>query len=201
MTNVAYKAGKMVGRHPWVWFFGIAFVLSALVVSARIKSADENRLIAEQKAENQHKRDQEVVAREKAHEALIAKCTTGISDLVNAAKAAMKNGYPAQASVLMKPCDGLMTDAPAKLIYVRAKEAESARLEKLQATLIRQEKAKKKSEGVSLGMSAQDALDSSWGRPEKVNRTTNSSGVREQWVYGSGSYLYFTNGVLTSIQN
>ncbi|WP_119460645.1 hypothetical protein [Rhodospirillaceae bacterium SYSU D60014] len=40
-----------------------------------------------------------------------------------------------------------------------------------------------------------------WGRPRSVNRTTTAHGVREQWVYGSGSYLYFDDGSLTAIQN
>jgi hypothetical protein len=55
--------------------------------------------------------------------------------------------------------------------------------------------------GASIGMSKDEAIASSWGRPESVNRTTNAYGTREQWVYGGGNYLYFENGVLTSIQN
>ena len=63
------------------------------------------------------------------------------------------------------------------------------------------ELAKWKKEGVTIGMTAERALLSSWGKPEKINRTTNEFGVREQWVYGGGNYLYFKDGVLTSIQN
>jgi hypothetical protein len=62
-------------------------------------------------------------------------------------------------------------------------------------------KAKPRRSGASIGMSKEEALASSWGRPESVNRTTNAYGTREQWVYGGGNYLYFENGVLTSIQN
>lgn len=40
-----------------------------------------------------------------------------------------------------------------------------------------------------------------WGSPEDINRTSGSWGVHEQWVYGLSSYLYFENGVLSSIQN
>jgi hypothetical protein len=61
--------------------------------------------------------------------------------------------------------------------------------------------AKPRRSGASIGMSKEEALASSWGRPESVNRTTNAYGTREQWVYGGGNYLYFENGVLTSIQN
>ena len=40
-----------------------------------------------------------------------------------------------------------------------------------------------------------------WGAPERINRTTNIYGVSEQWCYGSGNYLYFDDGILTTIQN
>ena len=63
------------------------------------------------------------------------------------------------------------------------------------------ERKQKRSQGVRIGMSKEDVLASSWGRPEKINTTTNVYGTREQWVYGGGNYLYFENGVLTSIQN
>jgi hypothetical protein len=48
--------------------------------------------------------------------------------------------------------------------------------------------AEKRREGVSIGMSQQDVLDSSWGKPRKINRTTYSWGTKEQWVY-DGGYL------------
>ena len=64
-----------------------------------------------------------------------------------------------------------------------------------------EEKARKKSQGVSIGMSKQDVLDSNWGKPDHINTTTTRYGVHEQWVYGGGNYLYFENGILTSIQN
>lgn len=64
-----------------------------------------------------------------------------------------------------------------------------------------EEKARKKREGVTIGMTKQDVLDSSWGKPKYINTTTTRYGVREQWVYGGGNYLYFENGILTSIQN
>jgi len=55
--------------------------------------------------------------------------------------------------------------------------------------------------GVSIGMTAQQVIeDTSWGAPRDVNRTTNTAGTHEQWVYGGGRYLYFDNGTLVSIQ-
>lgn len=53
---------------------------------------------------------------------------------------------------------------------------------------------------VRLGMTA-EMCRASWGRPESINRTSVEGLVSEQWVYGGGNYLYFDNGILTSIQN
>jgi hypothetical protein len=61
--------------------------------------------------------------------------------------------------------------------------------------------ALQKRTGVTIGMTQEDVLASSWGKPSRVNRSTYSFGVHEQWVYGGRNYLYFKNGILTSIQN
>ncbi|MBI3044981.1 MAG: hypothetical protein HYY78_19355 [Betaproteobacteria bacterium] len=64
------------------------------------------------------------------------------------------------------------------------------------------ERAKRRSEGVSVGMTKQEVLMSSWGRPQHVNSTTTTRGTTEQWVYGGRNYLYFDeSGRLTTIQN
>lgn len=60
-------------------------------------------------------------------------------------------------------------------------------------------KREKKSKGVHIGMTTQDVLDSSWGRPEKINRSMNEYGTREQWVYPGYNYLYFDDGILKTI--
>lgn len=85
------------------------------------------------------------------------------------------------------------------------KEAEQREREKReaeeQARKEAEEKARKKSQGVYIGMTQQDVLDSSWGKPKDINKTIGAWGVHEQWVYGNGNYLYFEDGILTSIQN
>ncbi len=53
---------------------------------------------------------------------------------------------------------------------------------------------------VAIGMTKEMCIDA-WGRPRDVNTTTGSFGVHEQWVYNMKSYLYFENGLLTTIQN
>ncbi|WP_291593068.1 hypothetical protein [Bacteroides sp.] len=40
----------------------------------------------------------------------------------------------------------------------------------------------------------------SWGAPKSVNVMSGAGGTTEQWVYSSSCYLYFKNGILTTIQ-
>ena len=53
---------------------------------------------------------------------------------------------------------------------------------------------------VQVGMT-DEQVKLSWGNPGKINRTVTVNHVSEQWVYGSSTYLYFDNGVLTSLQD
>jgi hypothetical protein len=55
---------------------------------------------------------------------------------------------------------------------------------------------------VRIGMTREQAI-AGWGRPRDINRTSGAFGVHEQWVYGEygSGYLYFEDGVLTTIQN
>lgn len=55
--------------------------------------------------------------------------------------------------------------------------------------------------GVIIGMTKKQVLASKWGRPRDINRTINASDSTEQWVYESGSYLYFRNDLLETIKN
>jgi len=52
----------------------------------------------------------------------------------------------------------------------------------------------------AIGMTPEEVLAGRWGEPLRVNSTTTKRGVREQWVYASGAYLYFRNGRLETIQ-
>ena len=40
----------------------------------------------------------------------------------------------------------------------------------------------------------------SWGEPDKINKSISKNDYTEQWVYGN-SYLYFSKGILRTIQN
>lgn len=49
-----------------------------------------------------------------------------------------------------------------------------------------------------IGMTKSEVLNSTWGSPKKKNITETAYGTHEQWVYANG-YIYFDNGVVTSI--
>jgi thioredoxin-related protein len=50
-----------------------------------------------------------------------------------------------------------------------------------------------------IGMSS-DVAKISLGNPININRTTNESGITEQWVYDNNLCLYFVKGILKTIQ-
>lgn len=58
-----------------------------------------------------------------------------------------------------------------------------------------------------VGMRKEDAfcVSFSYAFPDSINTTSTADGVREQYVFNKyvakASYLYFTDGVLTAIQN
>jgi hypothetical protein len=83
-----------------------------------------------------------------------------------------------------------------KPFFIQIKAAEQNQ-EKIKKQVLARER---KSQGVAIGMSKEEVLASSWGKPKKINTTTTALRTREQWVY-DGGYLYFTNELLTSIQN
>lgn len=87
----------------------------------------------------------------------------------------------------------------AMLARVRADEEKQVAI--LTKKLDAETRAEARKKGVSIGMTKEQVLMSSWGKPRSVNTSTYKFGVHEQWVYSSGNYLYFENGVLTSIQN
>lgn len=53
--------------------------------------------------------------------------------------------------------------------------------------------------GATIGMTETQVLATAWGKPRRINQTTNKRGTSEQWVYGGNNYLYFENGILVSI--
>lgn len=113
------------------------------------------------------------------------------------------NDPKAQADARLTAIAGLSAADAAPLEATRVKlEAQAAK--DLAVAAARQDaadKKRKRSQGVHVGMTKADVLASSWGKPQEINTSTYSFGVHEQWVYGGRNYLYFKDGILTSIQN
>lgn len=51
---------------------------------------------------------------------------------------------------------------------------------------------------VRVGMT-KEMCELSWGKPEKINKTTTRASISEQWVYDD-NYLYFNGNILEAIQ-
>lgn len=205
----SYKVGRALGKlvdSAW-WAFPLtACAVGIWALSANQAKTEENaRILAEQQAV-EHAAASAAEAR--ASEAMYQRCVVGAEVLLASASERLKAGDPEGAERELKTCEGHLsasvTDALQKRIdqavakREAAEQEAAARAERLAAA---QEKAQKKRAGVRIGMSKQDVIDSSWGRPTSVNRTTTAYGTHEQWVYGGGNYLYFEDGKLTSIQN
>lgn len=55
----------------------------------------------------------------------------------------------------------------------------------------------------TIGMTAEEVENSTWGKPYDINKTITNYSISEQWVYKSGSnfkYIYFEDGIVTAIQ-
>ena len=84
-----------------------------------------------------------------------------------------------------------------------AKARREAEASKKRAEQIKKESFDK--HRVWIGMSAEECIQSC-SYPLQINKTVTAKGVQEQWVYpaaeeGKQTYLYFENGILTTMQN
>lgn len=53
----------------------------------------------------------------------------------------------------------------------------------------------------TIGMTKEEVQNSTWGSPERINKTTTIYGTKEQWVYSLTRYVYFNeDGIVYSIQ-
>ncbi|WP_449619971.1 hypothetical protein [Robertmurraya sp. Marseille-Q9965] len=59
---------------------------------------------------------------------------------------------------------------------------------------------KEESTTIRIGMTPDEVVEK-WGKPEDINRTITAFSTSEQWVYPNYVYLYFDDGILTTIQN
>lgn len=109
-----------------------------------------------------------------------------------------KESTSARISALdkLRVAQGEASDPSLKAIHTKL----VAQLKREREAETRADAARKKREGVTLGMSEADVIASAWGKPKRINRSVYSFGIHEQWVYDGSNYLYFKNGRLDSIQ-
>ncbi|MEN8424045.1 hypothetical protein ABFO63_10370 [Acinetobacter junii] len=97
-----------------------------------------------------------------------------------------------------KPCAGSKQQAQ----QIREKQNE---FKNAQAKRDQEDREWKNTPSPKIGMTTNQARDSKWGDPDKINKTTTAKGMNEQWVYRrshqGSKYLYFENGILTAIQD
>lgn len=193
MSKKSYLIGAFLGRHKFIVAGGVAALVIYCMWPAPVLAPPEAIAAARRiAAENAQKIP--VVAAPAPNP-----CDTGSDTRLTKAQAFLEAGDPDSAFDVLQPCRSTLS-AEGKVLMGKALTQSSVKREKVAAAEAKRIRAEKKRSGVSVGMSEQDALDSNWGKPRKVNRTTNAYGVSEQWVY-DGGYLYFRDGVLTSIQN
>lgn len=58
----------------------------------------------------------------------------------------------------------------------------------------------KKIKEPAIGMTKSEVENSTWGKPKDINKTTTQYGISEQWCYSGYKYIYFDDGIVTSIQ-
>lgn len=194
--SFSYAVGKSIAKYQSIWLLGAGVVLIGLYSLAPSPAPQQAKAIAAATA----------AAPPKIFESMAQICADSMPSRFEEATQALRSGQPKSAFDALDICRDHLTPA-AQVLYQKSMadipKFEAAQQKKAAVEAKKQEsiqRAAKRKEGVSVGMSAQDALDSSWGKPRKINRTIHADFVQEQWVYG-GSYLYFENGVLTSIQN
>lgn len=205
MSNDSYKTGQFLGRH-WkavaVVAIGSSAVISYFVVSRPWPAAAE-QAVTEQAT---------LQARNDAR--LKAECSNGAIRTKADARKALETQNPDGALSRISSCNryglddeltALKAEATAASalkneLRIKTEKIAKAEAEKAQLRAAAIDKARRKKEGVSIGMTQAEVEASSWGRPRKINRTTGANYVREQWVY-DGGYLYFHDGVLRTIQN
>lgn len=221
--SVAHRAGRLVAAIPKPLLIGIAAFAIALSIAAvtrmfrePVKAAEAERPSLRERClsgkdariaefdERMKRGDPKgaansirVCAKQLADAAMLSRLTEA-ERLVHQSILADTGATPAKRIAALDSLQAMNEKPDRTLIRQRARLV--ADIEKAAAAARKAALAEKKKRGVSPGMTGQDVIESSWGRPERINRTDYPGGYREQWVYGGGNYLYFHNGVLTSIQ-
>lgn len=193
MSKLTYQIGRTLGKYPALG------MLLLVLLAAGLTQLFYHPKLPEATPELPNKATQAPAWDEK--KALAEKCEKTLPELmVKATAAYAQKDYDLAVDTLWV-CQGNFSDIKVKEFYTQALTKRNKVKSDETDRYLKAEKARKKKEGVTIGMSEQDVLDSIWGKPQSINTTTNAYGSRAQWVYGGRNYLYFEDGKLTSIQH
>lgn len=177
--GIGYKISRLAGRRKWIAGALLASGAIYLSLSTPAYVKPEEKPIA-----TGPKGD-------KACDAALLEQQASIATRFIAA------GRHDKAIILLGSCaENLKAGAPGNVLLLKA----TNELIKKEADEYDAKLKKWKTEGVIIGMTAERVLLSSWGKPKSVRKTVTRYGTSEQWDYGYATYLYFDNGILTSIQ-
>lgn len=192
--KLAYDLGRFAASSTGKTV-GVIAVLGVLAFNFFPRSTNSPANLTEMDAP----RSQAVIAAPVVNEKEQA-CTAG-RDARNAA--VIKAKSPVQVIELLRTCEPFLIDSERETLKAaRVKEFDR----QAKATQIavaaedKKQQANRGKQGVSIGMTMDEVLVSSWGKPSHVNKDITARHVREQWVYGSRNYLYFDDGILKTIQ-
>jgi cytoskeletal protein RodZ len=199
MENRGYKVGRFLGQH-WAISLVVAGVLS-LYIFAKTTPSQSNPTSPLPLTQAQVEANATRLANnQRAAAEKLAKCNAEAPAIKKAADSKSMAGNPMAARSLINACNGLTLDPQNRsLLDSASKLAETVDADNMRRAAAA-EKKRLKSEGVSIGMTPEQVVASSWGKPRKINRTTGANYQNEQWVY-DGGYLYFKDGILRTIQN
>lgn len=194
-NSISYKVGRWASKNMTVLLVVGALAFAIVVVAKDISTSNT----APPTSQTNHA---PAAPKKTATNPLDKMCGEELESRTNQAKDALKHHDLDHAWELMEPCNmRLQPGTDAFATYIKITNEFTKQTEKRRAEDEKKDLAERKKHGVTIGMTEYDVLHSNWGKPTSINRTTNAYGVREQWVYGGGNYLYFKDGVLTSIQN
>ncbi|WP_251667964.1 MULTISPECIES: hypothetical protein [unclassified Sporosarcina] len=86
--------------------------------------------------------------------------------------------------------------------YITQEELEKRREERDRAYRLEHgtDNASSSKQAPTIGMTDYEVIETTWGKPTKINKTETINGIREQWIYSNG-YLYFEDHYLVSISS
>lgn len=210
--GLGYHVGRAMNRNlKWVALAVAVLIGFAIFISWSKRKVEAERVVVQMAKEHAELEKERVKTLEsqktdrKYQEALAPTCGAGFAALSKQANKLALDKKTDAALELVRQCADYkeLSQNSRDFIFALSNSADNELAKKEYAQALRNvalDKAERKKSGVRIGMTQDEVLGSSWGKPRKINRTSGVNYENEQWVYGGG-YLYFQNGILTTIQN